>query len=317
MSNLRKFADTQQQKPKYRLTQLSVNEVSVVDRAANGYRFLITKSKNGDPTMKVRKANLVLPPTVKENLMAILEPSAKQLQDLLDAVKGAKEDEAAPLELPAEFGGPLTELCDSLCSILSAGANEGAEAAPEGEVPAEAPAAPEEVEAAAPAAPKPGEEEKAPAAVEAAKKPSGGSSTGWYEQAAKKPSGGSSTGWYEQAAKPPTKVEQAAPAKPTFGGGLPKTAGKEAGCGPDEMKKGMASLQSIAAEQPAAPITVANLEKMFEGVLARHAAVVPGAGFVPAKPYAASNATPSNGRQFTPAEDDTELYKSNDLTDEL
>jgi hypothetical protein len=155
-----------ERKATHELSEFDVQEVSLVDRAANKMRFAVTKRSGGMPGMKkmakadwvaraktlksaldaamlklrkadgVTKLDLSLPADAKEGLMTALAESLDKLSAIATMVGDAKVDDAA--QPPADLGGALAQVCEMLegAAVQFAGYTEEGAGAP-GEKPAE------------------------------------------------------------------------------------------------------------------------------------------------------------------------------------
>ncbi|TAJ75043.1 MAG: hypothetical protein EPO42_14390 [Gallionellaceae bacterium] len=169
----------------HRLTEIVVEEVSMVDRAANKRKFLVVKRSDemgaeltpdgkggftaatpatqqtkagacppaGDKKKPAMKA-LELPPGAKQMMGPLLEKAAERLKALADEVSSSKDaevpEEGGIPPIPEEFWSELVSICDSLAQLDT--------------MYPKAPAAPEEGE------PPPAEGEPAPAEMQMAAK---------------------------------------------------------------------------------------------------------------------------------------------------
>lgn len=131
----------EQRKATHELSEFDVQEVSLVDRAANKMRFAVTKRSTGMPPKKMAKADWVaragvlktaldaamaklkapdgvaklelsLPTDAKEGLMTALAESLDKLSAIATMVGDAKVDDAA--QPPADLGGALAQVCEML-----------------------------------------------------------------------------------------------------------------------------------------------------------------------------------------------------------
>ena len=155
----------EQRKATHELSEFDVQEVSLVDRAANKMRFAVTKRSTGMPPKKMARADWVarakvlktaldaamaklkapdgvvklelsLPADAKEGLMTALAESLDKLSAIATMVSDAKVDDAA--QPPADLGGALAQVCEMLegAAVQFAGYTEEGAGAP-GEKPAE------------------------------------------------------------------------------------------------------------------------------------------------------------------------------------
>lgn len=125
----------------YRLTDMEVEEVSLVDRAANKKRFMVVKQEDamstneikpngkggfttakGDKT-KTGKAALEVPPGFKEAAGPLLDKAVAKIEEIAAGLKGSKpaeiSDEGDLPGVPAEFANGLAAVCGLLEKIGS------------------------------------------------------------------------------------------------------------------------------------------------------------------------------------------------------
>ncbi len=287
MSIIAKAFDTKDPKKKlFRLTNMQVREVSLVDKPANGHPFLLYKSLTGDKKMILKAATLSA--GIKQSLLAVLEPAMEQMQNLVDTVSGAKEDDAAGMAVPEDIATLIDELGTSMASIIAqeAEAASAPEEAPvEGETP---PADPAMVEAAAPPPPK--AESKVPAKIDDAAPPPP-----------------------KAESKVPAKIDDAAPPPPKAESKVPTKIDDAA---PSDVEKGLATLKAFRAPAAAVPITNEGIAKSLFDLMQ---AVKPATPVAPpraqAKPFATSNAgSTGNGQRATSLEEDeASVFNKSDL----
>lgn len=167
----------------HRLTDMLVEEVSLVDRAANQRKFLIVKrdtaqkgstmatevtpngkggftaagaaaKSGGDEKDKTKKSKLekldAVPPGFKQMMAPLLSKASERLQALADAVdkapEGEVDDEGTLPSAPADFSSELSaiiRLLDQACNVWPASAPD---APAEGEAPPEGAEAPPDLE---------------------------------------------------------------------------------------------------------------------------------------------------------------------------
>jgi hypothetical protein len=113
----------------HRLTQIEVNEVSIVDRAANKRRYLVVKEQQKDDTKveaKVEKAPEVMPPSppvapgtptpptlrispeLKSKVLGILRSAQERIGVISEVLAGSSETPGAPA--PKELMDALAQL---------------------------------------------------------------------------------------------------------------------------------------------------------------------------------------------------------------
>lgn len=110
---------------RFRLHDILVEEVSVVDRAANKRRFLMVKSAgtagakmDNDPTKPNEATKLALSKGTKESLLGVLEKSLKDLVEVTTLVKNATED-AADEAIPTEITTGLQVAAETVRGSLA------------------------------------------------------------------------------------------------------------------------------------------------------------------------------------------------------
>ncbi len=138
---------TATRRAKARLTNMSINEVSVVDRAANETRFVLVKR---DAMGNVQKMTLKLPTEAKQQIMDGLAKALDTITALATMVSDAEEDDTATI--PAELASALSATGEQLTALASQYAAPPPAAPTEGA----APPAPD-AEKATPGAPLPGQ----------------------------------------------------------------------------------------------------------------------------------------------------------------
>lgn len=128
-------------------------EVSLVDKGANGWRFLITKSEGDSMDAAVQKLAMKMPTEAKKTIMDGLSAGLDQITALAGMVGNAETDDAA--SVPSELGMALVEVGKEISSLGAPYAGAApADAPPEQpDTPEQTPPpGPEEAKAAAPAA---------------------------------------------------------------------------------------------------------------------------------------------------------------------
>jgi hypothetical protein len=111
----------------HRLSEILVEEVSLVDRAANRRRFLVVKhggTMEGDSRaaeeQPTAKAELSLPTPVKEGLMRVVTEATERLVSIGNMIRGAQETaEANAQPVPAELATEVQTISDLLRGALS------------------------------------------------------------------------------------------------------------------------------------------------------------------------------------------------------
>jgi len=104
---------------RFRLRDILVEEVSLVDRAANKRRFLVVKQQGdnmGNPDSAVQK--LELSKTTKAALLLTLTNALERFVPVVHAVKGADELEADGAGLPADLAAALAGVGAMLSGVL-------------------------------------------------------------------------------------------------------------------------------------------------------------------------------------------------------
>ncbi len=100
--------------PKNRLRQIQVDEVSLVDLAANLRRFLVLKRKGGEMS-EVDKA---IPGPVKQATLRMLTSSLERLMSLVNQLKDMPEgEEAEGAPLPKEVADGISSIRESLAAV--------------------------------------------------------------------------------------------------------------------------------------------------------------------------------------------------------
>lgn len=104
------------QEAQYRLHDILVEEVSVVDRAANKRRFLMVKSagaKMDNDTTTTDPKKLTLAKGTKETLLGVLEKGLRDLVEVTTLVKNASDD-GADEAVPTEIAGGLLVAAETI-----------------------------------------------------------------------------------------------------------------------------------------------------------------------------------------------------------
>jgi hypothetical protein len=121
--------------PKNRLRGFEIDEVSLVDLAANMRRFLILKRKGeemADDPKPIEKQQIPAP--VKQAALRMLTKTLERMMELANKVKEAPEGEDEDGKMPPEFGKELRDIGQALNAALDDEKYPGAEAkADEGE----------------------------------------------------------------------------------------------------------------------------------------------------------------------------------------
>jgi hypothetical protein len=118
--------DSAMRRAKSRLTRMVTQEVSLVDRGANGWEFLIRK--NGEDMEATTKLALKLPADAKKAIMDGLASSLDKISAIAAMVGGAEPDETAAV--PDELAMALKEAGSELAAV---GAAYAVNATPEGQ----------------------------------------------------------------------------------------------------------------------------------------------------------------------------------------
>ena len=106
---------------RFRLRDILVEEVSLVDRAANKRRFLVVKSgstmSKTDEPESVAKVDL--PKPVKEGLLRMLTEALERLVSVANLVRDANEtEEQMQQPVPKSVGAEITKVCELLQGAL-------------------------------------------------------------------------------------------------------------------------------------------------------------------------------------------------------
>lgn len=106
---------------RFRLRDILVEEVSLVDRAANKRRFLVVKSGSTmaktEETVSVAKVDL--PKPVKEGLLRMLTEALERLVSVANLVRDAKEtEEQMEQPVPKPLGAEILKVCELLQGAL-------------------------------------------------------------------------------------------------------------------------------------------------------------------------------------------------------
>lgn len=108
----------------YELSDIDVEEVSYVDRAANGRRFIFVKNESGDSSMGTKNTNknedgVILTSALKGAAATSLTEVLGHLLAVSNIVKGATEDDdKGSAKLPAEILNGLKVVSKGLSKIL-------------------------------------------------------------------------------------------------------------------------------------------------------------------------------------------------------
>jgi hypothetical protein len=99
---------------KFRLNEILVEEVSLVDRAANKRRFLIVKQAEGDDV-----SELILTPDVKNTVISSLSDVLERITKFTSVINETKEDgESGASVLPAKLGAELKDVAKALNGLF-------------------------------------------------------------------------------------------------------------------------------------------------------------------------------------------------------